>query len=276
MRRARDVLVPDQSSSGVHAGAKLCTSALQCRVGFTLIELLVAITLLSVILTGLLLLSRSTLRFTGHTSAIAQSVKDVAMAEGYLADSFRSAKAVFADLTLDVPTEGGAIQSFTCNLASDGRCVAILTPVVDLGQASMPIIDFVLSVFSVEPIGDRYLAAGVPRGFDGQDTLALFEYRVADVCEQLGVDPCTRPPDGLNDPADPLLADGVGLLLVGLSPVDASSEVVLPFSVLSTEEVMGNRLVLRFVTRADSAVGQPFTVRETPVELQVTVRGLLD
>ena len=238
--------------------------------GFTLLELLVAMALLGVALTGVLALTRGTLGFTGLTTAIATSVEDVSQAEGYLADTFRAAKAVY---TAQKMLDSGGNVILDCATASGGRCISLLTPVVDAGAVGQPIVDYDLSFFSVEPIGSRFADVGIPRGWNGASTLALFEYRIEDVCAIAGSAPCSTIPGTLS--ADQRTFNGeAGFLVGGMSARDASDTLVETFEINSTGAGGTTSMVLRMVTRADSNVGQPFTVRETPVELQVSVRGL--
>lgn len=239
--------------------------------GLTLVELMVAFALVSVVLMGMLALTRSTLGFTGLTTSIATSVEDVSQAEGYLADAFRAAKAVYTDETL---LESGS-PIVDCDTVANGRCIAMLTPVTDLSAVGQPIVDYDLSFFNVEPIGTRFEALGIPRGWDGEDTLALFEYRVENVCSIGGTAPCSRVPPALS-PAQRTFTGEVGFLVGGISAIDAAGANVSTFAVNNTGAGGTTSLVLRMVTRADSRVGQPYTVRETPVELQVSVRGLSD
>lgn len=238
--------------------------------GFTLVELLVAMGIFGIVLSGVLALTRGTLGFTGLTLSMAQSVEDVSQAEGYLADAFRSAKAVYTSQTL-LDSDGNTITA--CDTVANGDCIALLTPVTDLTSASQPIVDFDLSFIVVEPIGNRFEAVGIPRGWNGTNTLALFEYRVPGVCAIESTAPCSVAPATLT--ADQRTFDGeLGFLVGGMSAVDGTGADVDTFEITNTGAGGTTALILRLVTRADSSVGQPFTVRETPVELQVSVRGL--
>src|SRR5690606_38194285 len=107
------------------------------------------------------------------------TVEDLADAEGYLADTFRNAKAVFSKLEL-LDSSGNVVVD--CDLALNGNCVAVLTPVQDTSIAAQPIIDYDLSVFSIEPMGSRYASDGLDPGWDGANTLALLEYFVPNIC----------------------------------------------------------------------------------------------
>ena len=241
--------------------------------GFTLVELLVALAIVSVVLAGMLSLTRVTLGYTGLSTSIATSVEDVAQTEGYLADAFRAAKSVYTSETL--LASDGATPLVDCDTASSGRCIAVLTPVTDLATAGQPIMDFDLSFFSVEPIGTRFADVGIPRGWDGEDTLALLEYRIENVCAIEGMAPCFTVPTTLSA-AQRTLSDAPGFLVGGISATDGSGASIETFNVNATGAGGTTSLVMRLATRADSSFGQPYTVRETPVELQVSVRGLDD
>ena len=241
--------------------------------GFTLIEVLVALALVSVIMTGVLALTRSTLGFTGLTTSIAASVEDVSQAEGYLADAFRTAKSVYT--TEALLASDGVTTLVNCNTTSTGNCIAYLTPVTDLSAVGQPIVDFDLSFINVEPIGTQFADVGIPRGWNGEDTLAMIEYRVENVCFIAGVAPCTAVPTSLSN-AQRTFTGQPGFLVGGISATDGSGATVDTFEVASTGTGGSTSLILRLVTRANSSVGQPFTVRETPVELQVSVRGLAE
>lgn len=232
---------------------------LRSHAGFTLIEVLVAMALLGVVAAGMLALTRGSLRFTGLSSAMSVTIEDIADAEGYLSDTFRNAKAVFS--TMQLLDAGGSVV-VDCDLAATGRCVAVLTPVQDTSDAAQPIVDYDLSVFSIEPIDDRYEADGLPRGWEDADTLALFEYRISGVCSGT----CTAVPGTLTA-AQRTWSGSVGYLVGGLSEVDGDGNPVAFFAQPNTSS-----LVINLVARADAAAGQPFVVRRTPVALQVSVR----
>lgn len=243
------------------------------RRGFTIVELLVALALVGFLLTGLLALTRSALGFTGLSSAISTSVQSIAEAEGYLADKFRLAKRVDASEQL-LASDGTTLidcQTSGSGSVPPGRCLTILTPVVSAG-GDQAIIDFDLSVFNVQPIEDLYAANGIPRGYDGEDTLALVEYKVENVCALGGTAPCSLAPVSLNAVQRTFTGD-IGLLVTGISPVDGNGIAVETFDV-DDAATGGTILLLKIVARVNSSVGSPYAVRETPVELGVAVRGL--
>ena len=238
--------------------------------GVTLVEILVALVLLSFVFAGLLALTRSTLRFTGLSVAVADSITDVAKAEGYVADLFRVAKAVYGSIDVGIASGG----SVACRLegAVPGRCIGLLIPVVNDDGGVQQIVDYDLSVLSVEPIADRFETAGVPRGFDGEDTLTLFEYRSNGLCAALTIDPCVPATVSTVISASPAVAD-VGILLGGISALNAGGDAVRTFA-LAGDDAASRTLLLRFIVRAHGPTGSPFTVRESSVALEVGVRGL--
>lgn len=246
------------------------------RAGFTILELLVALVLMAFILTGLLALTRSALGYTSLASSVATSVQSIAQAEGYLSDKFRLAKRVDGSETLF--EADGTTTLVECNVSGAGsvpagRCLTILTPVLG-GGVDQPIVDFDFTVFNVQPIGDLYETEGLPRGFDGDDTLALVEYKVENICAATGTAPCSRPPDTLSA-AQKSFDGNVGVITTGLSPVDGDGDAVETFDI-DDEATGGTILLLKLIARVDSAEGSPFAIRETPVELGVAVRGLIE
>lgn len=249
-----------------------------------MVEVLVAIAIFGAIMAGLLALTRSTLRFTSLTSAVSGSVTEVVRAEGYVSDLFRVARRVYASINVSVPADltadtSGESTTIQCRLAGTpaGRCIGLLIPVIDPDSDSLgqPVINYDLSVLRVEQIGSRFQDEGVPRGFEGEQTLALVEYRAFNLCGTGAgaIDTCDVNDlgiDNLSESSAWAEIDAVGLLLTGISARDANDKVVPTF-----ELPTARRLEIRFVTRADSAGGQPFTVRETELALQVFVRGLI-
>ena len=230
--------------------------------GFTLVELLVAIALLGIILTGLLSLVRGSLRFTSLNSAVSFSVEDVADAEGYLTDKFREAKLVLANIAVLSP--GGATL-YDCQTLVTNDCVGVLSPVVDTSQASQPIVNFDLSVFVVQPIDALYEDEGLPRGWEGADTLALIEYRNENLCATA----CDSVPGLLPlSTANRTIDDPPGFLLGNLAATNGAGADVAFFDVIEG----GTNLFLNFVVRADSSTSNPYVVSQTPVALQVAVR----
>ncbi len=253
------------------------------RRGLTILEVLVALLLFSFILAGLFALTRSTLRFTGTSVAAASSITNVSKAEAYVADLFRVAKAVFGTLDVEV-APGNVLQ---CRLEGDadpddpipaGRCIELLIPVVDDDGTVQRIIDYDLSVISVEEIGSRFEGAGVERGFDGETTLAMFEYRAFGLCGTGGPSPAPQCTPGvgvlnLESGATVPVVDAEGLLLVGISPVNAAGTASPTFR-LAGDDVASRTLLMRFIVRSHGPTGSPFTVRESAVALEVAVRGL--
>src|SRR5690606_24264128 len=131
--------------------------------------------------------------------------------------------------------------------ADPGTCISVLTPVVDTGDPGQPIVDFDLSFFNVEPIGTLYATDGLPRGFEGEETLALLEYRVQNVCAIAGTAPCSSAPITLS--AAQRTFDGTpGYLVGGLSATDADGNAVETFRVLTNEAGGARSLVLQLVT----------------------------
>lgn len=240
--------------------------------GFTIVELMVALLLMGVIATGLLFLTRAVLGFTGLATSVATSVQAVSQAEAYLADKFRLAKRVDGSEVL-VDAGGATVLNCDVNATPQGRCLTVLTPVLG-SEADQPIVDFDLSAFSVQPMDSLYEDVGVPRGYDGSDTLALVEYRVEGICDIAGTNPCSNPPNSLSQ-AQRTVEGDPGLLITGISPIDGNGDTVATFDV-GTGSTGGTTLVMRIVARTDSSRGQPFIVRETPVELGVSVRGIIE
>lgn len=263
------------------AGPLTTPSCSVCRSGFTIAELLIALLLLAFVLAGLLTLTRSTLRLTGTSVAVSSSITDVSQAEAYVSDLFRVSKAVYG--TIDVERGSGDIVPCRLEGSTDpsdpvaaGRCIALLIPVVEDDGEVQRIINYDLSVISVEPIGDRFDAVGVGRGFDGVNTLALFEYRAFGLCTPEGgaaIDPCIPGVLGLEDGSTRPVIDSEGLLLVGISPVNAAGTVAPTFR-LAGDDVASRTLLMRFIVRAHGPTGSPFAVRESAVALEVAVRGL--
>lgn len=244
--------------------------------GFTLVELLVALALLGVIVAGLLALTRGTLRFTAITQAGAMAIEDVADAEGYLMDRFRAARAVFQSVDVDLgsSTFQCRTQPSESGLAGPpGRCIAVVSPV--LGSTDdEPIIDFDLSVFAVVPIGTLYATEGLARGWAGEETLALVEYRVGEICGG-----CSTLPSDVLDDLSPA-SETVGFLLGGLvdSLNDDPDDLVEFFrvdtiTVDTDDDTVGlQEITITLVVRAGAGAAESQVLREVSVPVQVVVR----
>lgn len=230
--------------------------------GFTLIEVLVSLLVLSFVLAGLFSLTRSTLRFTGLTRAMSTSIEDIADAEGYLTDMIRNAKAVYGS---------ASVPGFSCNntTAPIGRCIAVVSPVLGTG-VGQPITNFDLSVFSVQDIGNLFLATGLDRGWigPGGERLALVEYRVTELCGVSGCSQISQIPGAPNVRTGNVTVD-VGFLLGSLAAVDESGAGVVFFDAPEDAEYT---VQVSIVVRADAQASQPFVVKRTPVALQVAMR----
>jgi prepilin-type N-terminal cleavage/methylation domain-containing protein len=244
--------------------------------GFTLVELLVAIAIFGVILAGLLALVRGTARFTSLNVAVSTSVEDLSDAEGYVIDSLREAKSVISG-EVHVVDSATSTTVFICDNdpasptnPSFGRCISVYDPVVDGTNPAAPIINYDLSVFVVQPIEDLYSATGLEPGWQGEDTLALIEYKRPSVCSS----GCSNVADAIG--ATPRTLGGAlevpaanpGLLLRNLAAEDGAGNDVLFFDVGDAR----TSLLLNLVVRADSE-SAPFVVSQVPVALQVGVRG---
>lgn len=252
---------------------KQLQSTPRCFRGFTLVELLVALLLLSVISAGLLALTTGTLRFTARSQAGSMAIEDVADAEGYLMDRLRAARAVYQSVVVDLGGSDFECRTTPSDSSPRGRCIAVVSPV--LGPAEdEPIIDFDLSVFAVVPIGTLYAAEGLQRGWAGDDTLALVEYRVEEICGGCS----TLPADVLE--SLPSASDTTGFLLGGL--VDSLNgdpdDLVEFFRVAVVGEVDESgagglqEITITLVVRAGAGAAESQVLRQTSVPVEVIVR----
>lgn len=230
------------------------------RLGVTIVELLVALSILGIVLAVLFSVSRSTLRFTGTTSAVSTSLADLSDAEAYLTDAFRNAKVVLSDFTL--LEADGATTLATCSLLADGDCIGVLIPVVDTTTTAQPIVNFDLSAFFVQEVGDTFEDLGIAPGWQGDSTLTLVEYRVESLCSS----PCGAFSDALST-AQRTVTLEPGYVIGGLSATDGNGDDVLVFDLV--DEV---NLLMTFVVRASDGRANPYVVSRSPVALQVTIR----
>lgn len=228
---------------------------------FTLVELLIAISILTVVMTALLSLTRGTLRFAAGSSARATTLEALADAEGYLSDSLRNAKGVYRTWTLlangeSVVCQQGALAGVA------GRCLAVAAPVVGV-SAEQPIVNFDLKLFVVRPLGSLYASDGLVGRSNTPDTLGLLEFRVPNLC---GATACS------DVPALPALLSApgtVGVVLTGLSPVGQAGETVRFLDIPDTEL---DTVELTLVARARTPTGFVWVAQQTPIPLQVVVR----
>ena len=232
------------------------------RWGVTLIEIIVALALIAVVSAVLFSLVSGTLRFTSQSRAVSVSLEGVADVEGYLNDVLRYARQVYGELAVEVEIDD-ELEPLVCSL-STGRCVAVVIPVVDDSVAAS-IIDFDLLLLVVTEIGDLYEADGLSRGWRGNHTLALLEYRIESMCDAGGltIEACAASlaPDKLPSTT---FENPPGVLLIGLDDQDGTIEF---FSEVQPA-------LLRLTLSARAGVGRTETpvVRQSSVALQVLVR----
>lgn len=170
------------------------------NLGFTLVELLVALGIISVLITLVVSLSSSFLGYSRHSNVINTAIADLNDVTGYLATNARRAlrgigcqnRPGTAGNPNDPPVSCGTESSisitydgstFVCSTTSaDGSCIALVVPVVDRSTLTSDITGFELLAYRVIPISDWDGDPGVSRGWNGEETPLMLEYRATLGC----------------------------------------------------------------------------------------------